>query len=79
MRVAVNSHALPIYKENRIASLLCIFETTISGQPGTFRSVFLVCGGSESIYSQQNDAVITPIARGIVFLSTVLPIKDYQG
>ena len=30
MRVAVNSHALPIYKKNRIASLLCIFETIIS-------------------------------------------------
>ena len=29
MRVAVNSHALPIYKKNKIASLLCIFETTI--------------------------------------------------
>ena len=29
MRVAVNSHALPVYKKNRIASLLCIFETTI--------------------------------------------------
>ena len=29
MRVAVKSHALPIYKKNRIASLLCIFETTI--------------------------------------------------
>ena len=29
MCVAVNSHALPIYKKNRIASLLCIFETTI--------------------------------------------------
>ena len=29
MRVVVNSHALPIYKKNRIASLLCIFETTI--------------------------------------------------
>ena len=29
MRVAVNSHALPIYKKNRIASLLCIVETTI--------------------------------------------------
>ena len=29
MHVAVNSHALPIYKKNRIASLLCIFETTI--------------------------------------------------
>ena len=28
-QVAVNSHALPIYKKNRIASLLCIFETTI--------------------------------------------------
>ena len=27
MRVAVNSHALPIYKKNRIASSLCIFET----------------------------------------------------
>ena len=29
MRVAVNSHALPIYKKNRVASLLCIFETII--------------------------------------------------
>ena len=29
MRVAVKSHALPIYKKNRIALLLCIFETTI--------------------------------------------------
>ena len=28
MRVAVNSHALPVYKKNRIASLLCIFGTT---------------------------------------------------
>ena len=29
MRVAVNSHALPVYKKNRIASLPGIFETTI--------------------------------------------------
>ena len=29
MCVAVNSHALPVYKKNRIALLLCIFETTI--------------------------------------------------
>ena len=29
MLVAVNNHTLPIYKKNRIASLLCIFETTI--------------------------------------------------
>ena len=29
MREAVNNHALPIYKKNRIASLLCIFESTI--------------------------------------------------
>ena len=29
MRMAVNSHALPIYKKSKIASLLCIFETTI--------------------------------------------------
>ena len=29
MRVAVNSHALPVYMKNRIASLLCIFETII--------------------------------------------------
>ena len=36
MRVAVNSHALPIHKKNRIASLLCIFETIelLEGQPG---------------------------------------------
>ena len=29
MRVAVNSHALPVCKKNRITSLLCIFETTV--------------------------------------------------
>ena len=29
MRVAVKNHALPVYKKNRIASLLCIFESTI--------------------------------------------------
>ena len=29
MRLAVKSHALPVYKKNRIASLLCIFETII--------------------------------------------------
>ena len=31
MRGSVNSHALPVYKQNRIASLLCIFETIIYG------------------------------------------------
>ena len=30
MRVAVNSHALPVYKKNRFASLPCIFETIIA-------------------------------------------------
>ena len=29
VRVAVNSHALPVHKKNRITSLLCIFETII--------------------------------------------------
>ena len=29
MRIAVKSHALPVYKKHRIASLLCIFESTI--------------------------------------------------
>ena len=29
MRVAVNSHALPVYKKKRITSLLVIFEITI--------------------------------------------------
>ena len=29
MRVAMKSHALPVYKKNRIAPLLCIFETII--------------------------------------------------
>ena len=36
-------------------------------------------GAGERGYSQQNDAIITPIKRRIVFLSTVLPIDDYQG
>ena len=29
MRVEENSHALHVYKKYRIASLLCIFETTV--------------------------------------------------
>ena len=29
MRLAVKSRALPVYKKNRIASLLCIFESII--------------------------------------------------
>ena len=29
MRATVKSHALPVYKKNRIVSLLCIFESTI--------------------------------------------------
>ena len=29
VRVAVNSHALPVHTKNRITSLLCIFETII--------------------------------------------------
>ena len=29
MRVVVKNHALPVYKKNRLASLLCIFESTI--------------------------------------------------
>ena len=32
MRVAVKSHALPVYKKNRIFSLLCIFESTIGDE-----------------------------------------------
>ena len=30
MLIAVKNHALPVYKKNRIASLLCIFESTIA-------------------------------------------------
>ena len=29
MRVAVKNHALPVFKKNRIALLLCIFESII--------------------------------------------------
>ena len=29
MIAAVKSHALPVYKKSRIASLLCIFEITV--------------------------------------------------
>ena len=29
MRVTVKNHALPIFRKNRIASLLCIFESII--------------------------------------------------
>ena len=29
MRVTVKSHALPVYKKNRIVSLLCIFESIV--------------------------------------------------
>ena len=30
MHVAVNRSSLPVYKKYRIASLLCIFETSVS-------------------------------------------------
>ena len=30
MGIVVKSHALPVYKKYRIASLLCIFESTIT-------------------------------------------------
>ena len=33
MRVAVKSHALPVYKKNRIVSLLCIFESILLPRP----------------------------------------------
>ena len=33
IRMAVNCHALPVHNKNRIASLLCIFETTITTRP----------------------------------------------
>ena len=39
MRAAVNSHALPIYKKNRIASLLCIFETIIQVSTKDFGTI----------------------------------------
>ena len=41
MRVAVINHALPIFKKNRIASLLCIFETKIPGISNTLREKYL--------------------------------------
>ena len=37
MRMAVNSHALPSYKKNRIASLKCIFEAIIQAD---IRSIY---------------------------------------
>ena len=52
MRVAVNSRALPVYKKNSIASLLCIFETTVL--PAKSDSAVMFCykvvWGLESIY-----------------------------
>ena len=38
MRVAVKNHALPVYKKNRIASLLCIFESTIMFEINIYNS-----------------------------------------
>ena len=57
MRMAVNSLALPIYKKNRFASLLCIFETTIrmlnvysSYRPQRDRNYFLSATGFNTCY-----------------------------
>ena len=39
----MNSYAqptVPVYKKNRIASLLCIFETTIGGYAFTIKTLF---------------------------------------
>ena len=34
MRVVVNTSSLPVYKKFRIASLLCIFETSVDDNGG---------------------------------------------
>ena len=61
MRLTVNSHALPVYKKNRIASLLCIFETTVGeGQsqcvgydaPFTIRLYFMACANFLQVRSK---------------------------
>ena len=49
MRGAVNNHVLPIYKENRIASLLYIFESTIPGESNV--NTDMACSGvSQSFF-----------------------------
>ena len=61
MRVAVNSHALPVYKENRIASLLCIFENTITFLFISRRGSAISSakqGKSDSIYNRAYPAVL---------------------
>ena len=55
MRVAMNSHALPVYKNNRIASLLCIFETIIRVRTKQIFFLFLnqnICCGYSKEPSQ---------------------------
>ena len=46
VRVAVNSHALPVHKKNRITSLLCIFETIILFTTMHFQSKQKITGGN---------------------------------
>ena len=40
MHVAVKNHALPVFKKNRIALLLCIFETIIYMNIKEINSIF---------------------------------------
>ena len=41
VREAVNSHALPVHKKNRITLLLCIFETIIQVDFQYFGHIFV--------------------------------------
>ena len=53
VRVAVNSHALPVHKKNRITSLLCIFETII------LYNIFV--GGGTELVLTDNGALCTKV------------------
>ena len=65
MRVAVKSNASPVYKKNTIASLLCIFETTIVLP----NNVYLILAFIISIISQASDHLIITLAF-IVYTGT---------
>ena len=46
MRVAKNSHALPLYKKYRLASLLCIFKTIIAAYLMVNNRIFFIISQS---------------------------------
>ena len=68
MRVAVNNHSLPIYKKNRIASLLCIFKSTIKTCVFSLVYNYLRPSNNSTQLIFNINAVVLALIRGTFFM-----------